>query len=65
MSLIDPDLLAIMVCPFDHGDLVEDEPASRLVCVACGRRYPVEDGIPMMRPEDAELPPDADAGEPE
>lgn len=56
MALIDPGLLAIMACPFDRNDLFEDEPASRLVCTSCGRRFPVEDGIPRMRPEDAEAP---------
>ena len=58
MALIDPDLLEIMACPFDRNDLYEDEPASRLVCSFCGRRFPVEDRIPRMRPEDAEPPTD-------
>jgi uncharacterized protein YbaR (Trm112 family) len=57
MSLIDPLLAEILVCPVDQGDLTEDEPASRLVCQVCGRRYPVEDGIPVMLVEEAELPP--------
>jgi len=56
MALIDPGLLVIMACPFDRNDLVEDDAASRLVCSSCGRRFPVEDGIPRMRPEDAEPP---------
>lgn len=56
MALIDPGLLEIMACPFDRNDLSEDEAASRLVCTSCGRRFPVEDGIPRMRPEDAEPP---------
>jgi uncharacterized protein YbaR (Trm112 family) len=56
MPLIDPALLVIMACPFDRNDLVEDEAAARLVCSSCGRRFPVEDGIPRMRPEDAEPP---------
>jgi len=56
MALIDPGLLLIMACPFDINDLYEDEAASRLVCSSCGRRFPVEDGIPRMRPEDAEPP---------
>ncbi len=54
MALIDPGLLLIMACPFDIHDLFEDDAASRLVCSSCGRRFPVEDGIPRMRPEDAE-----------
>jgi len=56
VALIDPGLLEIMACPFDRSDLFEDEPASRLVCSSCRRRFPVEDGIPRMRPEDAEPP---------
>lgn len=56
MGLIDPVLAAILVCPVEHADLVEDEAASRLVCTSCGRRYPVEDGIPVMLVEEAELP---------
>ena len=28
----------------------------RLVCVQCGRRYPIREGIPVMLVEEAELP---------
>lgn len=58
MSLIDPELAAILVCPVDHGDLIEDEQASRLECATCGRRYPVRDGIPVMLVTEAEGGPD-------
>jgi hypothetical protein len=54
MSLIDPQLAAILVCPVDKSDLVEDEATSHLVCTECGRRYPVRDGIPVMLVEEAE-----------
>jgi uncharacterized protein YbaR (Trm112 family) len=54
MSLVDEKLAEILVCPVDHGDLSQDEPASRLVCQVCGRRYPVEDGIPIMLIDQAE-----------
>ena len=54
MALIDPRLLEILRCPVDRGVLVEDEAASRLACQECGRRYPVEDGIPVMLVERAE-----------
>lgn len=54
MSLIDPSLAAILVCPVDKADLTEDEAASRLVCAQCGRRYPVRDGIPIMLIDQAE-----------
>ncbi|HEY7705519.1 MAG TPA: Trm112 family protein [Acidimicrobiia bacterium] len=59
MSLVDPLLMSILVCPADGGDLTEDEEASRLVCTLCKRRYPVREGIPVMMIEEAEL----DAGE--
>ena len=58
MSLIDPQLAAILVCPVDKSDLVEDEATSHLVCTACARRYPVRDGIPVMLVEEAEGGPD-------
>ena len=58
MSLIDPALAEILVCPVDHADLDQEEAASRLVCTECGRRYPVRDGIPVMLIEEAENAPD-------
>ncbi len=59
MSLIDEKLAGILVCPVDKADLEEDTDASRLQCTECGRRYPVEDGIPNMLVEQAEGGPDA------
>ncbi len=54
MAEIDPDLLAIMVCPVSRaplhqaGDfLVSTDEATRL-------RYPIRDGIPVMLEEEAE-----------
>lgn len=58
MSLIDPTLAEVLVCPVDKADLTEDEEASRLECTECGRRYPVEDGIPIMLVDKAEGPVD-------
>lgn len=46
------ELLDILACPVCktavHLDGVE------LVCDRCGRRFPVEDGIPVMLVEDSE-----------
>jgi len=43
---ISEELLAILVCPFDHSQLAID--GDDLVCSECGRRYPVQNGIPNM-----------------
>ena len=58
MSLIDERLAEILVCTVDKADLTEDEPARRLVCTQCGRRYPVVEGIPDMLVDHAEGGPD-------
>lgn len=52
MSLLDPLLSQVLVCPVDHGSLIEHEDTSQLECQACGRMYPVENGIPVMLIED-------------
>ncbi|MGB7860817.1 MAG: Trm112 family protein [Acidimicrobiia bacterium] len=59
MSLIDPQLAEILVCPVDKADLTQDVGASMLECVACSRRYPVRDGIPIMLVDQAERGPNA------
>lgn len=53
--MIDPKLLEILACPVCKTEVkLEGE---RLVCVSCGRRYPIRDGIPVMLVEEAECPP--------
>lgn len=52
--MIDPTLLAILACPVCKTEVRLE--GDRLVCVACGRRYPIRDGIPVMLVEEAELP---------
>lgn len=56
MSLIDPKLAEILVCPADHGELVELLEDSKLECRECGRKFPVTDGIPVMLLDQAEEP---------
>lgn len=58
MSLIHPDLAAVLVCPVDRGKLSEDVEGSQLVCANCDRHYPVRDGIPIMLIDEAEGGPD-------
>ncbi len=52
--IIDPELLEILACPACHGELVLAK--DRLICRTCQRRYPIEDGIPILLVEEAELP---------
>ena len=51
---IDPKLLEILACPLCKTEVRLE--GDRLVCVQCGRRYPIREGIPVMLPEEAELP---------
>ena len=48
---IDPDLLAILVCPLTRSPLRWDQAASELVSDAAGLAYPVRQGVPIMVPE--------------
>jgi hypothetical protein len=45
-SAFDAAVLAQLACPACHGDLCLEE--ARLVCIACGRAYPIVDGIPVL-----------------
>lgn len=46
--MLDHALRALLVCPVDKSPLRDD--AGALVCVTCGRRYPIIDDIPRMIP---------------
>ncbi len=69
---LDPQLMDMLACPTDdHAPLragtASDPDADVLTCTACGRRYPVQDGIPVLLIDEAlpaETPP-ADAAGPE
>jgi uncharacterized protein len=50
--MIDKELLEILACPFCKGDV--ELKANKVVCVKCGRKYPVKDGIPVMLIDEAE-----------
>jgi len=52
--MIDKELLKILACPLCKTDVkIEDD---RLVCINCGRRYPIKDDVPVMLIDEAELP---------
>jgi len=48
---LDPDLLAIIVCPDCHGQL--EAQGEELVCTGCGLAYPVRDDIPVLLVDEA------------
>lgn len=55
--MISQELLDLLRCPLDprrRATLAVD--GNHLVCTACGARYPVKDGFPVMVAEEAELP---------
>lgn len=51
---ISDDLLEILACPVCKTAVRLEEQS--LVCTSCGRRYRIEDGIPIMLVDEAELP---------
>ena len=52
--MIDPKLLELLACPACKTAVRPE--SDRLVCVQCGRRYPIREGIPVMLIEEAEPP---------
>ena len=51
---ISNELLSILVCPQCKKELTYDRAAEKLICEACGLRYPIVDDIPVMLVEEAE-----------
>ena len=54
--MIDRELLKILVCPVEKGELVYLESESKLRCQSCGRVYPIRNGIPIMLIDEATAP---------
>lgn len=54
--MIDKELLDILACPACKTDVKLEN--GKIVCVKCGRRYPIKDDIPIMLIEESELPQD-------
>lgn len=50
---MDDELLKILACPACKADVVLKE--EKIVCVKCGRKYPIRNGIPIMLIDQAEL----------
>ena len=52
--MIDKELLDILACPLCKAEVNLEE--DKIVCTACGRRYPIRDDIPIMLIDEAEVP---------
>lgn len=50
--MIDKELLQILACPACRGDVELKD--NKIVCLKCGRRYPIKNGIPVMLVDEAE-----------
>ena len=50
---LDPELLAILVCPLTRGPLRYDPAAEELISEEAQLAYPVRDGVPVMLVEEA------------
>ena len=48
------ELLDILACPACKQRVTLQEDGSALFCAACGLRYPIRDGIPVMLVDEAE-----------
>jgi len=54
-SAVRPDVLELLRCPVTRSPLHQE--GDWLIAEVGGLRYPVRDGIPVMLPEEAQLPP--------
>jgi uncharacterized protein YbaR (Trm112 family) len=54
MNVIDDEFLEIIRCPLTRSRLSRD--GDSLIAQTGGLRYPIRDGIPVLLPEEAQLP---------
>ena len=52
--MIDKELLDILACPACKADVELKE--NKIVCLKCGKKYPIRDGIPVMLISESEPP---------
>lgn len=50
--MVDKELLEILACPACKADVEEVD--GKIVCLGCGRKYPIREGVPVMLVEEAE-----------
>jgi uncharacterized protein YbaR (Trm112 family) len=53
MGVINPDLMALLVCPETHARLVEHEGWLYSTDSRSRRKYPIRDGIPILLLEES------------
>lgn len=53
--MVSEELLSLLVCPM--GKVALRGEGEFLICTRCGPRFAINDGIPNMLIEEAELPP--------
>lgn len=51
--MIDPKLLAILVCPLTKAPLTYHRETDELWCAQSGLAYPIQDDIPVMLADEA------------
>ena len=51
---VSEELLEILVCPKCKGPLELTSDGAGLDCLECKLRYPIEDDIPVMLPDEAQ-----------
>ena len=45
---LDPAVLQLLRCPVCHGTLQLAVATPSILCLGCGRLYPIRDGIPVL-----------------
>ncbi|MBF0521546.1 MAG: Trm112 family protein [Candidatus Omnitrophica bacterium] len=50
--MIEQKLLDILLCPACQGDVKEEN--AKIVCLKCGRKYPIKNGIPVLLIDESE-----------
>lgn len=56
MPAVPSNLIDLLVCPACRGAIDYKERRAVIICTACGLRYPVRDGIPIMLVDEATRP---------
>lgn len=54
--MIDKKLLDILACPACKSAVKTE--SEKIVCMKCGLKYPIKNGIPVMLVDEAERPPE-------